>query len=250
MNLYSAVKLPVLALRQINFCIWHSGRCGSSVLTSMLTQHPNIFCAGELLETYSNQYIEVSDKSKAWSGGKLRIARNALRGGRKTSGFEMKVWHLVRLGVSVTQAMQFVNQIGYNKHIVLERKNYLRAMASGHVLKKTSTSHIGSKSQAQLNQVHIDSETLFPRLETFSNFYSDVKALLGDDCLWLYYEDDIHKDPKVACNKVTDYLNVNRQDPNIRLGITNPYPLNEIISNYDEISTMLKDTNYEWMLTR
>ena len=240
--------LPVF-LRPTNFCIWHSGRCGSTVLASMLKQHPKIYCAEELLETYSKSYESWADKSGGWSGGKWRIRRSMQKGGTKVSGFEMKIWHLHRLRVSVSEAMNFLRGINFNRHIVLERQNYLRVIVSGHILRKTSRSHIKlDESTPNLSKVYINLEELDSSICKFSDFYTELKMLLGQDCLWLLYEKDILEEPNIAFRKVTDFLGLEPLTATVRLRRTNPYPLQEIILNFDEISAHLKDTTHEWML--
>ena len=247
-TIFSFVPAPLVFLRSMNFCLWHSGRCGSTVLTSMLNQHPKIYCAGEILEKYSKRYEGLADKSGGWSGGKWRIRRDMLKGGAKVFGFEMKIWHLSRLGVSISEAMDFLNEINFNKHIVLQRQNYLRVAASGLVLRKTSRSSIKLGSMPTLTKVHIRPEELDSVICKLSDFYTKLKILLGQDCLWLLYEKDILKAPNIAFQKATDFLGLEPVEATVRLGRTNPYPLREIILNFDEISAHLKGTVHEWML--
>ncbi len=247
-KIFSFAPAPLIFLRSINFCLWHSGRCGSTVLTSLLNQHPKIYCAGELLENYSKRYKDLTDKSGGWSEGKWHIRRDMLKGGTKAFGFEMKIWHLDRLGVSVSEAMDFLSEIDFNRHVVLERQNYLRVIASGHVLRKTSRSYIKLESTPTLTKIYIDPEELDSSICKFSDFYTELKMLLGQDCLWLVYERDILKDPKIAFEKVTNFFGFDPVEATVRLKRINPYPLREIILNFDEISAHLKGTAYEWML--
>ena len=234
--------------RSTNFCIWHSGRCGSTVLSSMLQQHPKIYCAQELLEVYSKSYVDLADKSGAWSEGKWRVRREMLKGGAKVFGFEMKIWHLSRLGVSTREAMNFLNKIGFNKHIVLERQNYLRVITSGRVAKKTSCYHIKSKTTPIVTKIYINPENLDSSIRKFADFYTELKMLLGQNCLWLLYEKDILQNPNIAFHKVIDFLKLEQLEATVSLRRTNPYPLQEIIENFDEISVQLKGTAHEWML--
>ena len=144
-KLKNLASIPSVLLRPTNFCIWHSGRCGSTILSSMLKQHPNIYCAEELLENYSREYVKSKNNLEGWSRGKFLIRLNMLKGGKKVSGFEMKMAHLNRLEVNVSEAVNFLNKIGYKKYIVLERQNYLRVFVSREVAKQTSLYHIDSR---------------------------------------------------------------------------------------------------------
>lgn len=247
-----------------NFCIWHTGRCGSTVLSSMLNQHPQIYCAEEVLEMYSKAFERLRYKLGAWSGSKLFIRYAMLNNCAETFGFEMKVWHLFRLGVSVSKAMHFIHNMGINKHIVLERNNYLRVIVSSTVARQTSSWHIKSKHISPFMQVYVDANGLAYAIQKFSDFYNEIKVLLGQhgcgtssldgsvstrrNYLGLSYEKDILQNPKIAFNKAVNFLDLDELEPSISLGLTNPYPLKETILNFDEISDRLRNTPYEWML--
>lgn len=231
-----------------NFCIWHTGRCGSTVLSSMLNQHPQIYCAEEVLEMYSKAFERLRYKLGAWSGSKLFIRYAMLNNYAETFGFEMKVWHLFRLGVSVSKAMHFIHNMGINKHIVLERNNYLRVIVSSTVAQQTSSWHIKSKHISPFMQVYVDANGLAYAIQKFSDFYNEIKVLLGQNYLGLSYEKDILQNPKIAFNKAVNFLELDELEPSISLGLTNPYPLKETILNFDEISNRLRNTPHEWML--
>lgn len=233
-----------------NFCIWHTGRCGSTVLSSMLNQYPQMHSAGELLEMYSRFFKGLKYKPGAWIGGKLCVRYAILKNNAEFFGFEMKVWHLFNLGVTVNQAMNFLQEININKHIILERQNYLRILVSSNVSKKTSSWHIGSERKPTLTKVYVNPEGLAYAIQEFSNFYEKLNRLLGQNCLRLSYEKDIKHNPKIAFHKVADFLELNNLEPDVPLGVTNPYPLQEMILNFDEISNQLKGTKNEWMLEK
>lgn len=234
--------------RSKNFCVWHTGRCGSTVLSSMLNQHSQIYCTEELLEGYSKLYKRLKYKPLAWLGSKLLIRYAMLNNYAEIFGLEMKVWHLYRLDANVSEAMNFLALIGINKHIVLERQNYLRVIASSNVSKKRSSWHIRSENKPTLTKVYVDPGGLAYAIQTFSDFYNELKVLLGENCLWLTYEKDILQNPQAAFDKVVNFLELNQIKPKISLGQTNPYPLKEIVLNFDEISNKLKNTPHEWML--
>lgn len=214
----------------------------------MLNQHPEIYCAEELLEKYSKVFKSLKWKLGAWSGSKLFIRYAMSNNSTEVFGFEMKLWHLYRLGVSVNQAIDFIDRIGIDKHIVLERQNYLRVIASSSVSKETSFWHTKSKNIPSLTKIHLNSNGLTYAFQKFSDFYNEIKGSLDRNYLCLSYEEDILQDPKVAFNKVVNFLELDKLEPNIDLGRTNPYPLKEMILNFDEISDRLKNTPYEWML--
>ena len=197
---------------------------------------------------YSKLYQGLKYKPGAWSGGKLCIRYAMLKDKAGIFGFEMKVWHLFNLGVSASQAINFLQKINIHKHIILKRHNYLRVVASSNVAKKTSSWHIKAESKPTLTKVYVNPECLAYAIKEFSDFYKELDLLLGQKCLLLLYEKDILPNPKVAFNKVARFLDLDKLEPAVFLGVTNPYPLKDMILNFDEISYQLKGTEQEWML--
>ena len=70
----------------------------------------------------------------------------------------------------------------------------------------------------------------------------------NEHLLHLTYEDDVKGDPKVAYSNICDFIGVEEEPAEVTLKKSNPYPLNRILVNYDEVARQLKDSPYEWML--
>ena len=87
-------------------------------------------------------------------------------------------------------------------------------------------------------------------LEEIDQTYRELESLLKNkSVLSLSYEDDIQEEPKQAYKKVCNFIGIEPQDPKIVNAKTNPFPIREIVENYEELETMLKGTKFEWMLT-
>ena len=126
-------NLPFSIFRPFNVCMWHIGRCGSTVVGDLLNQDGRIVWSSEILEPYSREVETRNLQREAWKGAKRRIRYKQLTAGARIFGFEMKLWHLKRIGVEAKTALNFLKQNKYDKHILLERKNYLRAIVSSFV---------------------------------------------------------------------------------------------------------------------
>ena len=72
--------------------------------------------------------------------------------------------------------------------------------------------------------------------------------LSGNKILHLNYEDDIEQDPKKAYLRICEFIGVKPTKVCVRYKKTNPFPLADIIENFDEIKAILHNTPYEWML--
>jgi hypothetical protein len=241
---------PLTLFRLGRVCLWHSGRCGSTVLGDLLEQHPRIYWAGEVLEKYSKQVESDSDKAQAWAGGKKIIRREIMRGGAHYFGMEMKLWHMHRIGIDIQTVLDFLKSHKLQKNIVLERTNYLRVAVSGYVLQATRESHVslGGKPKKPKQGVLVDLHDLINLMDYFAEFYNELKRLLPADSLWLSYEDDILPDPSIGYKKVINYCGLIPEATTVRLGRTNPQSLENIILNYNEVKNKLESTPYNWML--
>ena len=215
----------------------------------LFRQDGRIVWGGEVLESYSKQVEARNLQSAPWNEVKRRIRYNQLAAGSKIFGFEMKVWHLKRMGVEPAKMLDFLEGQRYEKHIILERKNYLRIIVSGAVARETSTFHRRLDENPISKKIHIGLEEVRFLLQTYDQYYKELKKLLSDEFLLITYEDDILPDPVIAYKKILSSLKLTPKNVTVRYQRTNPEALDKIVINIDEIYQCLKGTRYEWMPT-
>jgi hypothetical protein len=242
-------NMPFSILRPLNICIWHIGRCGSTVVGDLLDQDSRIVWGSEILETYSKKVEARNLQHAAWKGAKRRIRYKQLTAGSKIFGCEMKVWHLRRIGVEPKTVLNFLKQQNFDKHIILERKNYLRAEVSGHVGLAISKMHLKIGEPPISAKIHLPMKDVYEHMRLFEHFIDEMKSLLPDSCLKITYEDDILPDPLIAYRKIVNYIGLRPRKVAIKYQRTNPKKLKEIVLNLEEVTKSLKGTKYEWMLT-
>lgn len=240
----------------------HTGRVGSTVVAKMLERHPALLWDGELLERYRKQKLsEQRIVRDPFAVLRWRM-RNA---GNRTYGFETKVHRLQHLGPEVlrldtAEYVERLRELGFSRFIVLRRKNYLRQAVSAAVGQADERRHISKEEKGKIVRIDFDVERtplmksalpLLQRFEEFDALYDTLDRLLGDDeVLRLTYEDDIEQNPKVAYEKICSFLGLPSAPAEIELRKTNPYPLSDILLNYEEVAALLRGTEYEWMLER
>ena len=256
----AVIKLLNNQLRQQHVAMFHSGRCGSSVIGMMLNAHSDIYWGGEVFNRYMN-----TDKKKGLESDKfveqtLEWSRSATVS--KVYGFETKYLsslHLSRrcIDMELLDYLHCFSDLQFTKFIVLHRENYLRRTISGEVGRKTKFWHT-TQDSVQPTKVKVDissiktGENYIPLLDSFrhvdENFTRLKKDLADYNALFLTYEDDILIDPIIAYNKICDFLDLPGEEPEVPLGRTNPFRYEEMVENFDEIVEILRDTKYEWML--
>ncbi|WKN33483.1 hypothetical protein PZB74_09080 [Porifericola rhodea] len=259
---YRLNKGKVKSFRHGNVAMFHFGRCGSTILANMLSQHPDIYWDGEVFEQMRvGSLIELKitkDPIKL-----LDIKLHAKK--CKFYGFETKAFkeeHLRKdlLNMRFEQYFQELLKLGFGKFILLKRNNYLRQMLSLYMGWKAKVWHIKQNERFKEQKVILDVKdtkignttkpTLLHLFEDFDNYYAIIESSVkGYDNLILSYEDDVLPDPMIGYSKICSFLGAGSFPAEINLKKTNTQALSEAIENFDEIKEILIGTKYEWMLT-
>ena len=255
---------PILSpFRPGNIAMFHIGRCGSTVLSSLLTQHRNIFWASEFYSSVfkeweqSNDGLEVVGEMPADAIDLLK--RNMRKALHRYYGFEMKPFHHQLIKYTPESFLENLDKLGFTYYIHLDRKNRLRKIVSSLIAHGDKMSyHQEGKAKAKLKQVHInvdkvdidfDSKSLLSYLADYDRQVVSVGQMLETkNCLNLTYEDDIQEDPRVGSRKICNFIGVKPKEVTVSLSRTNPFPVRNMIENIGEVEDALRGTEYEWML--
>jgi glycosyltransferase involved in cell wall biosynthesis len=249
--------------KALRVAMFHIGRTGSSVLADMLKQHPAMGWVGEIYETQMKAIQErlgfFNFKDVQCQFDPVNLLKQTIDFIGDTSfGFEVKFNHLEHCGITTSDYLKAVKQLGVNKLIVLRRHNFFRKIVSSLVAGESGKWHIAMGQKTVRKKITINPDqltinrktgTLKSLLDGYAQSLSDMDALLiNEEVLQLNYEDDIEHDPLVGYNKIAAYLGLSAFSPTVRLTKTNPFDLSEIVENLDELRVYLKDTEYAWML--
>jgi len=243
---------PLSMLRDLNICMWHTGRCGSTVIADLIMQDGRITWGGELLEGVSKRWSQNTISNDISEKIYRKIKKVQMIAGWRPFGFEMKLWHHKRLELEFDQVYSIVQKLGFNKHIILERKNYLRQAVSWHVARARGQTHLKKGQQRELVKIKLnvneDSRLLYG-LRLYTDYYKELREKLPEESLYLCYEDDIQSDPNEGYRKIMEHLNYSpKRDVSTQHVKTNPYKLADVIENFDEVGNYLKDTPFHWMV--
>ena len=237
----------------------HPGRCGSTVIGNLLKQHFNIFWAGEIYTADSikwkqanpDKLLEQMAKEEKYISTKaINLLKNSMGSIKyRHYGFEVLYYQIKLYNCMLTDYMQKIYNLGFERFIMLERKNILRIVVSNHISMLTNKWHNYEVKKAKLTKITISSCNIIKKLVLHKTRIQETeKALMGRNVLKLNYEDDIENDPKKAYLRICDFIGIKPQKVVVDLFKTNPFPLPDIIINFAEIERTLKNTTYEWML--
>ena len=241
----------------------HFGRCGSTVLANLLRQNESIFWDSEVLQRHKERKLP----EKALTTDPRRVMKlRYFRAGARNYGVELKplpFMHLSRdqLHMNVEEFFPYVEKMGFNRIIFLQRRHYLRKLTSLTIARDYNRYESAPNSSAVLIRgVRIDcSETAFngiPMRDLFETYDDISKSILewgsklGDRFLLLEYADHIKDDPLIAYNQVCGFVGIKANQVELKNARVNPQPLDDLIDNFDEVKKYLADTPYHWMTER
>jgi len=249
--------------RKQHVALFHTGRCGSTALGKLLGSHSRIFWAGEIFEKFMRKENERApgDRGARFVDEIVRRSRDA----RISSiyGFETKFLpqqHLSAhcIDLALDEYVRRLDTLGFERFIVLHRKNYLRRAVSAQVSRETGTWH-STRGAEKATKVMLDlnafrtGTTTGPILDLFASMdrsLNRINELLADRrVVSLTYEDDILPDPRIGYRKVCELLGIRDENPAVELRRTNPFRFEETVENLGCVRALLANTKYEWMLT-
>lgn len=248
--------------RETNLAMFHGGRSGSQVLGDLLDQHPDVAWSSEVFNAMPRKYGPLCDRDDV---ARVVLDYHLFRKGSKHFGFETKYMpaqhlHADVLGMSLEAYVSLLRDLGFTHFLVLERKNRLRQLVSELVGGATRRWHARAETR-EVTRVTVRLADDRPQWGTYASLpdrfrkhearREELLALLGAaPRLDLTYEDDVQPDPRLAYRKTCGFLGVDpdRIEPDVRLKRTNPFPLRDVIENFDEVSAQLRGTDDAWML--
>ena len=246
---------------------WHLGRCGSSVLGSLLAQHPDIDYGNEIFSPYMPR--RRGDRALPAIDQAVADFRSCSQ--RDFYLFEVKHLPAQNLGLypslNVADWLQKFRELGCQSHILLHRRNGLRRMVS-HVRAAESGVYVASirsqnrepspKLTLPLEGIRhgFEVRSLLGWLQEYERGWQQMKTLFSQcaqdssDFRWLSltYEDDLAQSPLEGYQRVCSFLGLSAFEPNLRYCKLNPGSFSALIANWDEIRALLAPTPFAWML--
>lgn len=248
-----------------NVLMIHIGRSGSTVLGDLLDKNSQIRWGGEIYHTLRMFYqtLSAAKGEVPFTGDPIVYTKNAMKGCRKRYfGFELKFFHLKYLNQTLPEYLTAIGQIGVDRIIALERRNYLRKIVSSQIAGLTNVWH-SRQSAPRLTRIALnvnelcldnDKKSLLEFLYGYENSFNALYAFLSNQRLFrrssilhLTYEDDVAPDPQIGYRHVCEFLRVACEPVSTQFKKTTPFQLRQILTNYEEVQATLAGTPFSWM---
>ena len=237
----------------------HIGRCGSTVIANLLEQNPEIYWDAKLHRKaqalYGDRFSHMNYVS--WTQQQFSMS------GARYYGFEFKILedqYPALLNTTRATFFDHCKSIGITHYILLHRRNTLRHVVSHYTSMARGNWHNDSTQQASRVQIDLDLQRvstgrgpgrpLLRYLEEVAEAHDQTRNAFQDKAfLELEYETDIDSaGVEHGYHKVCEFLAVQPLPVALKNSRTNPFPLSETVRNYDELSSYLTGTEFEWML--
>lgn len=273
-------RMPAAAGRQVSFfCLIHEGRCGSTVLASLIDQHPSIAHFNEILTRGSwisqdfagseweprRESLEIGRESLADFVRWLAVSRKSMEkpANHVHVGFEIKMYQILQMGTDLPGLVESLgNSLPGLRLIFLTRRNILRRHVSNLRCLYKDVSHARNLSAVNFDKVKVVPETMRDYSYDYTKRHDQLAEFLETSWtrqeivrsfassgghLHLEYE-DFETNPPLGARRILETLGLPPIDARSPLLKTGDRPLADLIDNYDEVRGALADTRWASML--
>jgi len=244
------------------FIIFTLPRTGSTLLSKSLNKHPEIFCDDEIFHFSFRDYFSpnqfrfikipfLSKKLNYLINYPFILARipgflNKYFTNKKGENFKARGFKLMYYQTFYTPGLIKYLKKNDIKVILLLRENIFRNALSDLRARSTGIYHNqedNEEERAVLSKLNVDTNVLKARMDNIVHQNKKLEDIVHDmDYIKIRYEDFTDWDGTM--NKISDFLHVSRQPVKAGAKKLNPDVLSDMIQNYGEVESWLKQNNY------
>lgn len=225
------------------FVILTNPRTGSEYLVRSLNRHSAVFCLGEIFsegpdgQEWNNSGYKKENLPFAYLESTFENVC------KPVCGYKQISYWLENSGFS--QVEDFISQSHKNgyRFIFITREDLLKEYVSFMLMMEQKYGHISEEPVKR--QIHVNPPLAYMTMRKWAAFNRKcVQKLggLGVEYLHLVYERDFGPE-KAAKQKAFDFLNVGFESIEDPLKPTNPFSLEQLIENYEEVEKYFKGKN-------
>lgn len=224
------------------FIILCRSRVGSNLLISYLNSHPAIFVQGELFgNTINGNRLNLRKQEPENYLNKYCFRKYPSY--IKAAGFKIFYYHPVHNEPKTI--WELLKAMPDLKIIHLKRENILRTHLSKHIAGKTDKWTATNHTVKNFNKtVALNPDECLKAFEETTQWQDDFDQLFDKHQKFEIIYENLISNPDQVLGKTQNFLNVNFHLLKSSLKKQNPEPLNELISNYDELKIHFKNTKW------
>lgn len=220
------------------YLILSTPRAGSTLLSRMVLNHPNVIGKGEYFDRLRGR--EPS--------GELETLFRPQRKSIKAVGFNIHYNHPA--DEKKKEAWSLLKECKDLHIIHLSRKNTLRYYVSSKIARKLTLFNIkeaNDRPDLEKRRVIVTPQELRVIINSSSKRYQSYHSMFSSHPIIEVEFERLILNPETEFLKLTKFLGLDHQKPKISTVIMNPEPLSELIINYDELKHEFISSPCSWM---
>jgi LPS sulfotransferase NodH len=245
--------------KKINFVLFGTQRTGTTLLYTLLDNHPNIVCFGEVFQDVDTpchptlgtkrykSYIDMSVSRRVvdFVNRKYMISTYL---GNIVSALEYEAKGFKFMLDQAKKYPEVLNILQQNRFKIIHiwRSNILKILVSR--VKAEVTGIYVSQHIVDSSKIHLDGESLIAHLKDIKTAQSELLEIIQGlplDYISIQYENFL-TNREMELGKILDFLEVdNKFNLTTYLTKINPDELIDVIANYGEIAGILRGTENE-----
>ncbi len=242
------------------FIIYGTPRSGTTLLVSLLDDHPAVFCVGEALKKrhanirHAEYAYEVYRRRNLVSRIRDIVSRRGLledyldflygRPGYEAVGFKFHHVHGRRFPTIVDYFREHDVRV-----VRIKRRNLLKKHVSAVTARARNV--YATDRELEVFKVSLDTDTLVGDLDALAREEDEIERTVAGLATTTVVYEDLCADFEAAGSKVLRFLGVSDHERTLATPIKkiNPDDLASIVENYDAVRRVLEGTAYEAFLS-
>ena len=228
-------------------------RSGTTLLTSLLQNHPELVCYSEVFlpkeplwgQGVYNRFVNVNKAQQLRDQHPDQFLKQyifrAYQKGKGGVGFKL-LYPQLQSNVALANALVAIPNL---KVILLQRENLLDLWVSAQVARKTGVKNKVNTQRNSTVQLTLDPKDLEKRFQNLKRGQDEMHVFAKQfNSLELTYE-ALNADRKAVMQEVFQFLNVTPKEVETSLVKQQKQPLSEIVQNFDGLVAYFKGTDSE-----
>ena len=217
------------------FVVIATARTGSNLLISLLRNHSDMRIHGE-------RFTHLNGKTCR----QIYHAVYPKKSLKKVVGF--KIFYFHPQNTKDTEIWKLLQNDTTIKIIHLQRKNLLRAHISSLIAHTTNAWTSRHRTDSNSKKMHVDINKLFEKDKYLKKCIHRINTEFKNHSILNLTYEALNTDQEMTMKKVFDFLNVSHQKVKCNLKKQNPEKIEDLVSNFSELSHALEGSDLENML--
>lgn len=223
------------------FVILSNPRTGSEYLVKLLEKHSSVFCMGEI--------FSIGPDGDEWNHSLYKKQKNPMGYlNKKYSETEKNIVGFKQISYWLSNSCfkgveDFIKQCIEEKYVFihLTRRNFLAQYASFMIMNEQGLGH-SEKTSSKISTIELEPQLAYVNYRKWVYFDNKCHEILEKEkanYIHLEYEKDFDEN-KYVKDKIFKFLQVPYEEIQDPLKRTNPFSIESIVTNYDDVVGYLK----------